>query len=190
MPTEPALIADLLDAHRAGRVAGHPNVLVRLHPKRKFDDFEALSRDPRYADLPVAWTLAGDPVAKKHDLWCPLDQEVRRLTNTVHHGDVNVNLFSTMMLDFAVVDTPCVLLGFTGDREPFDYQRYEHFKTVLDLEPHRIAHTFDELITHLNTYLNDPSCDAANRAKLAQRFGGQHLGRGWERLYEELRQEM
>ncbi len=187
MRTEPQLVRRLLDARLEGRIDGNPNLLFRTHPKRPIAHFEESRYDPRYAELPIAWTQAGEPTHNRADRWCPLDDEVRLLANTVRHGDANLNHFSTMMLDFAVVDTPAVLVAFNGLDEPFDYRGgYEHFGDILDCEAHRIAHTFDEMIAHLNADLAHPQTHAAGRATLAQRFGGGHLGHSWKRLAKDL----
>lgn len=186
LPDEPDVVEKLLAALREGRVSGTPNLIVRLHPKRSFDDFRALSRDPRWAGLPVAWTAAGESVREGHDRWCPMDEEIRLLVNTVRHGDVNLNYFSTMLLDFAVAGRPVVLLAHDGTDNVLDYRRYEHLGPVLACAAQRIGHSFEETLAHLNHALDHPDADAAQRALLVERYGGAYLGRAWRRLAEVL----
>jgi len=184
LPDEPALVEKLLLALKAGRIEGSPNLLVRLHPKRDFEAFRPLSEDRRFDGMRVAWTVAGRPVREKNDRWCPLDDEIRLLTNTVRHGDVNLNVFSTMLLDFAVLDKPAVLIGHTSDDRRLHYENYEHFRPVLACNGHRIGRCLEETIAHLNAYLREPELERDGRRALVRIQGGEFLGRSWQRLAE------
>jgi hypothetical protein len=182
LPDEPLLVEKLLLALKEGRITGDPNVMIRLHPKRGFEDFSAVSEDPRWQGLRVAWTVAGPPVREGRDRWCPMDAEIRLLTNTVVHGDVNLNVFSTMLLDFAVLGKPAVLICHDAADRKLPYDGFEHLKPVLECRGHRIGYTFAETLAHLNAYLQNPSLDAAGRQRLVELECGRFLGRSWERL--------
>jgi hypothetical protein len=186
MPDEPRIVERLLEALRAGEISGDPNLLVRLHPKREWKEFEAQSRDPRWQGLRVAWCLAGRPVRQRNDRWCPLDDEVGLLTNTVRHGDVDLNIFSTMLLDFAVLGKPSVLVSHDGEDRRCDWEDYEHLRPVLACKGHRIGYSFAETLAHTNAYLEKPELDEDGRRAIVEIECGRYLGRAWERLAQAL----
>jgi hypothetical protein len=182
MPDEPELITELLLAVRDGRIAGQPNVLVRLHPKRAIEAFASVMVDPRFHGMRIGWTEAGRPVRSEEDRWCPLEEEISLLANTVRHGDVNLNVFSTMLLDFAVCGKPAVLIGHTATDGRLHYAEYEHIKPVLECGGHHVCYSLEETIHSTNAYLKDPSLHAEGRRRLLDLQCGPHLGRSWERI--------
>ena len=186
MPDEPRLIEKLLEALRAGRISGSPNLLVRLHPKRQIKEFAALKVDPRWHGIRVGWSVAGSAVRDRSDCWCPLEEEIKLLTSTVHHGDVNLNVFSTMLLDFAVLGKPSVLIAHNGQDQGLHYTDYEHLQPVLDCGGHRVAESFDETIKLLNAYLERPELDREGRQRLVRLECGPWLGRSYQRLQQLL----
>ena len=184
LPDEPRIVEKLLLALKQGRVKGCPNLLIRLHPKRPMEDFRQVMEDKRWEGMPVAWTEAGKPVWDDLDLWCPMDDEIRLLTNTVLHGDVNLNCFSTMMLDFATLDKPAVLICHDGHDRKLRYELYEHLKPVLACKGNRTGYTFEQTLEHLNTYLEDPTLEREGRAAMVRMQCGLSLGWAWQRLVQ------
>ena len=70
----------------------------------------------------------------------PLPEDVSFLADLVRHADVNINVASTMTLDFAVRDKPVVNVAFdVADPPPFGvplwehYYRFEHYRPVVEL---------------------------------------------------------
>lgn len=189
LPDEPQVVAGLLLALRAGRVRGAPNLIVRMHPKRPLEDFRSVMEDPRFRGLPVAWSVAGEAIRERNDRWCPLDREVALLTNTVRHGDVDVTPFSTMLLDFAVLGKPSVLVCHTGDDTRLHWESYAHLQPVLACQGYAVTHTLEQTLEALNAYLEKPELHAEGRARLLRLECGAHLGRAWERLAEVLARE-
>jgi hypothetical protein len=55
-----------------------------------------------------------------------------------------------------------------SDRERYvrDCYEYEHYRPVVECGAVRMAHDADELVTHVNAYLDDPSLDRDRRAAL------------------------
>ncbi|HEY5153562.1 MAG TPA: hypothetical protein VIJ47_02440, partial [Acidimicrobiales bacterium] len=99
----------------------------------------------------------------------PTMEDVRILTSLTAAADVNVNMASTMSIDFALRDTPVVNLGW--DRDPTGgradaYYTFEHYRPVIELGAVRVARSPAELAAHLSAYLADPSLDAAERRAL------------------------
>ena len=185
LPDEPLLVERFLQAYKEGRITGDPNIMIRIHPRRNFEEFRGVSEDPRWQGLKVAWSVAGTPVkgSFSDDSWCPLDNEIRLLTNTVVHGDVNLNVFSTITLDYATQGKPAVLIchNAADQRLPY-YDGFDHFKPVLECQGHRVGFTLEETLGYLNAYLEDPDLDAAGRRRLVELECGPFLGHAWERL--------
>ena len=69
-----------------------------------------------------------------------MPEDMQFLSNLTHHADLNLNLGSTMTLDFAVHDKPVVNIAFdVADPPPFGrpvwefFYRFEHYRPVVEL---------------------------------------------------------
>jgi CDP-glycerol glycerophosphotransferase (TagB/SpsB family) len=105
----------------------------------------------------------------------PLPEDVAFLADLVRHSDLNVNVASTMTLDFAVRDKPVVNVAFdVADPPPFavplweHYYRFEHYRPVVELGAARFARSAEELARHVNAYLADPALDRDARRRLVE----------------------
>ena len=172
-PEDQEHVRILMECIRDGRVKGNPQVLVRPAPVDDGKRYERVRRDfPELIFSQPAWTFAesGD--------WTrvmPTAEDVQLLANITHYSDMNVNLGSTMTLDFSVHDKPVVNVAFDVSDPPlfgmpvYDYYyKYEHFQPVVALGASRIARKASELPTHINAYLADPSLDREGRRRLVQ----------------------
>jgi len=118
---------------------------------------------------------------------------VRFLANLTHYADLNVNLASTMTLDFAIHNRPIVNIAFdVASPPPFGkplwdyYYRFEHYRPVVELGAARFARSPEELAEHVNAYLTDPSLDSDNRRRLVEFEVSLPLGRSSQRIVEVL----
>ena len=105
----------------------------------------------------------------------PQRSDVQLLANLTEHADMNVNLASTMTLDFAIHDKPVVNVAFDPVLPPplgtplWDlYYKFEHYRPVVELGAARCARSSDELATHINTYFEDPSLDREGRRRFVE----------------------
>jgi acid phosphatase class B len=103
----------------------------------------------------------------------PKSEDVQFLANLTHHADMNMNLGSTMTLDFGLHDKPVVNVAFDISDPPlfgmpvYDYYyNYEHFRPVVEFHASRIARTAERLPEHVNAYLADPALDREGRRRL------------------------
>jgi glycosyltransferase involved in cell wall biosynthesis len=171
-PDDAHHVAILLRLIREGRIPGEPQVLLRPSPVDDGRRYAAVRREfPELLYAPPAWvhTVPGD--------WsrvAPLPEDLAMLANVTFHCAVNVNVASTMTLDFALRDRPVVNVAFDASSPPplerplrDVYYRYEHYAPVLTLGAARLAHDADELAAHVRDYLADPSLDREGRAALA-----------------------
>jgi hypothetical protein len=86
---------------------------------------------------------------------------------------MNINLGSTMSLDFGMHDKPVVNVAFDMSDPPlfgmpvYDYYYcYEHFQPVLEFGATRIARSPEQLAEHVNAYLENPALDREGRRRL------------------------
>lgn len=170
IPDNPELLRQLHGILKSRRFPGDPQLLVRLHPKDRIERYEELRRDPARQD--IVWTLAGDPKIEGKDQWCPNHDDLVRAVNTVRHGDVNVHAgYSTMILDFASVNKPVVLIGFDSKGETAlckFWETYEHLVPVMQSGAVDAAYGLDELAVQLESALAHPEARAAQRAALTR----------------------
>ena len=88
------------------------------------------------------------------------------LTRLTGGADVNVNMASTMSIDFALRDTPVVNIGFDQDptgRRAESYYQFTHYRPVVELGAVRVAASPDELAVHVSAYLDRPELDRDGR---------------------------
>jgi hypothetical protein len=180
-PEDPAHVRHLMQSIRSGRIHGHPTVLLRPTPVDDAERFEEVRRE--FPELIVARPAWVHTAPGEWDRVLPMPEDVAFLANLIHHADMNINFGSTMSLDFAVHDTPVVNSAFdTSDPPAFGMPLYEfclqfdHYRPVAELSASRFARTPDELVTHVNAYLADPSLDREGRKRLVDLEVGQPLG--------------
>jgi hypothetical protein len=171
----------LLAAIREGRLSGRPQVLVRPSPVDSGARYDSVRRDyPELIFAPPQWLQA---VADHWGQAFPLAADVALLANLTRHADVNVNLGSTMTLDFAIRDRPVVNVAFDiAEPPPFGvplwdhHYQFEHYRPVIDLQAARFARSASELIEHVDRYLQHPELDRAGRRALVDLQVGQPIG--------------
>lgn len=215
-PEDPQHLRVVMQLVRSGRIRGNPQVMLRPHPcdvaaaprrlARKNGNpyaapslngsggrFEEVIRDfPELIHAPPAWVHTE---ASNWDSVMPLSDDLRFLANVTEHADVNINIASTVTLDFALHDKPVVNIAFDiADPPPFGkplwefrYQ-YEHYRPVVQLGAARFARSPEELAGHLNAYLENPALDRDNRRRLVELEVGGEIGGSSKRIVEVLEQ--
>jgi len=188
---EPLHLRGLLELIRSGRIGNRPQVVFRRNPwdwtRRHMDlqrDYpELIAAEPCWEATPSAgWT---DMV--------PLPDDVRFMANLVHHSNLNVNVASTMSIEFAVCDRPVVNIAFDVSQPPpfgiplwEHFYQWEHYRPVWQLGAARVARSMDALADHVNAYLNNPTLDRQERRRLVDLELGVASGRSAGRVAEAL----
>jgi hypothetical protein len=172
-PEDPQHLEALMLHLRSGRIAGDPQVLLRpvpVDPGRRYDD--VCRRYPEIKRLMPQWVHA-EPGNWTRVL--PLAEDVQFLANLTHHVDLNLNLGSTMTLDFGLHDKPVVNVAFDCSDPPvlgmpvWDYYyNYEHLRPIVELGVTRIARNREQLAEHVNAYLANPALDREGRRRLVE----------------------
>ncbi len=171
-PDDPAHLDALCTLVEQGQIPDDPQVVVRTAPVDPGDRFDAVRsahpwlcwRAPRWSHGDSDWSQVR-----------PTREDVAELANLVRHADVNVNMASTMSLDFAIADTPVVNLAWDATDPPVHgrpvdelYYRFDHYRAVVDAGAVRLARSPAELAAHVGAYLEDPSLDRAGRRRIVE----------------------
>lgn len=172
-PDDAAHVRLLLDLIRAGRIPGSPQLLLRPSPVddgRRYAEVRA--RYPELIYCPPAWR---HPEPGRWSRALPTAHDIPLLANLTRHCDVNVNVASTMTLDFALHDRPVVNVAFDMAQPPplgapvwELYYQFEHYRPVMALRAARAARSPEELVEHLSAYLADPALDREGRRRLVE----------------------
>ncbi len=162
----------LMGLVRSGRIKGKPQVLVRPSPVDDGSRYQAVrSKYPELIFAQPAWmhTVPGN--------WArciPKAEDVSFLANLIQHTDVNVNLASTMTLDFAIHDRPVVNVAF------------DVHDPALRGRPPLFARSAEEMAAHINAYLRDPALDREARRRFVELEVGAPIGDSSQRVVEIL----
>jgi hypothetical protein len=181
----------LMNLVRRRLVNGSPQVILRPSPADDGRQYDAVRREfPELLYAPPAWahTRPGE--------WSrilPLPADVPMLANLTRHADVNINLNSTMTLDFAIHDRPVVNIAFDVISPPpfgaplwdFFYQ-FDHYHPVIEFGAARFPRSPEQLADALNAYLADPALDRAGRRAFVDLEVGVPIGQSSTRLVEVL----
>lgn len=190
-PEDPQHLEALIKHVRSGSIHGNPEVLLREVPVDSGARYEDVCRRyPEIRHLRPQWIHA-EPGNWMRVL--PTAEDVQFLANLTHHADVNVNLGSTMTLDFGLHDRPVVNVAFDCADPPvfgmpvWDYYyNYEHLRPIVELGASRIARSRKQLADHVNAYLENPALDRQGRRRLAELQVGVPPGESSRRIAETL----
>jgi len=163
-PEDPAHLRIVCELIRSGEIAGDPQVVLRPAPvdtsdrfDRVLEDFPIVLSRPRWDDGGGGW-----------DAVTPSREDIELLVNLTRYADLNINLASTMTLDFALHDTPVVNLGFDVDvatRRASLYYDFDHYRPVVELGAARVVKDPAALAAAVNMYLADPTIDRDGRSR-------------------------
>jgi hypothetical protein len=173
-------------------VKHNPQVILRPAPVDNGSRYEAVRR--HFPELIYARPAWAHTTPGEWSRVIPSREDTRFLANLARHADVNVNLASTMTLDFAIHDRPVVNIAFDiADPPPLGkplwdfYYHFEHYQPVVKLGAARFARSRDELAELINAYLDDPSLDREARQRLVSLQVGVPIGQSSREIIEILK---
>ncbi len=191
-PEDHLHIRALMELIREMRVKNNPQVILRPTPVDDGNRYEQVRRD--FPELIYARPDWIHTVPGEWSRVIPSPEDALFLANLTHHADINVNLASTMTLDFAIHDRPVVNIAFDiADPPPLGkplwdfYYRFEHYQPVVEMGAAGFARSRNELAERINAYLDDPSLDREARRRLVDLEVGVPIGQSSRKIIEVLK---
>ena len=148
-------------------------LLIRTSPAEDGQRFKALKSDlPRLKWNIPKWSQTRTNHAESWSQRLPSEEDVLDLKAILSFSDVNVNMLSTMSLDFMLFDKPVINTVFGNESNGlYNDQRflnYKHYKHVIDSKSVTIAKNESELHQQLEEALNQPDKRAQYRKDILQ----------------------
>jgi hypothetical protein len=192
-PWGPEFISNLVDAINENKVHHDCQIIIRIHPthfhekgdfglnQKIIDKYNNLENDNRIVILNAPNTKGN------RDDYSFGDEENIMMNSLLKYSDVMVTMFSTMQIEAALFDLPVVNYGIREIADA-DYQKTRldpesllkmpHISRVMQTNGVRTATTFDQLYSHINDYLDNPTLDVEGRKKIEENFVGDFKGSG------------
>ena len=156
-------------------LSDHPELdlqlLVRTSPAEDGKRFEPLKEEfPEIKWNVPKWIQAREEHAESWSQRLPSVEDVIDLKSVLMYTDLNVNMLSTMSLDFMLFDKPVVNTVF-GNKENglYDDQRilnFKHYEYVVDSKAVTVAKNQEELHKHISEAIKQPELRASYRKEL------------------------
>jgi hypothetical protein len=170
-PNDPVVIKAIAEGIRSNAITAKVVLIVRTSP---FDDesrFRVVKNDfPEILWNVPKWTLTRENHAENWSQRVPSEEDIKDLRSLLENVDLNVNMCSTMSLDFMLFDKPVINTVFGNpENGMYDDQRflkYDHIKKVVDSQSVTIAKNATELIEQINWALNNPKEKVSQRKAL------------------------
>ena len=180
-PDEPDIIERILKWADEGKFGFDVRVVIRPYQggRSKDKEFDQQKFDHFHSHPRVAFY--------QREFWGDLEKS-NYFMNILAHADVVISVYSTMVLEAAVLDRPLMAIGFDGyQKRPFArsirrFGEFEHFQDVLKTGALKTAYNFEELFGYLNTYLKDPRLDGEARKLLREKVCGRLDGLASQRI--------
>jgi len=183
-PEDPEILqrlVDVLDHCRSGAV----QILARLH------QLDTLERYSEVNHPNLAFHVPGDHMGTNANERLMDPNFITDLRDTLYHTNVVVNTCSTMSLDAIALDRPVVNIAF--DLEPKEYYRstrryydFDHFQSIRRSGATKIAGNFDEFVSMILGYLDNPELESLERQRLRDTHCYKVDGQSGQRMVDYL----
>jgi hypothetical protein len=177
-PEAPRYVEILHRLIAEGALSFPAQLLLRPHPQDDPRRFETVRRLPG-----VVFDLPGRPSDR---YWMDMTREhLRHLYETMAHADVVVNVCSSIVLDAALFDTPCICVGFTERPHPTFHVterlfEMDHFRDVLATGATEVVRSEAALRQALERAIAAPGTHAEGRRRLVRELAQFDDGKsGW-----------
>lgn len=149
------------------------NLIIRTSPAEDPIRFQSLVE--RFSFIKwnyPKWKLSREDHQEAWSQRIPSIEDVKDLRSLLEYSDLNINMLSTMSLDFIQFDKPVINTIFgNAENGLYDDQRflnYAHIKKIVDSKATKIVKNQEELITSINLYLENSNLDSYHRKELLQ----------------------
>ena len=167
-PYQFTVLQEILKARRTGQLPP-VNVLVRLHPFDRMENYRNLQSEPDFH-----LEKAGREVKiQSGDTRIEMDQaDFINLKSTLAHTDININYKSTISLESFIFDKP--VINFIDPTAPFQnryyYEKGSYYYPLVKENAVKVAVDNAELIDFIKIYLADSKIGSASRQKISNDF--------------------
>ncbi|MBU3822731.1 hypothetical protein KO566_11710 [Flavobacteriaceae bacterium XHP0103] len=168
---DPLVISTIAKAIRNNKIKGSVQFLVRTSPAEGSERFEGVKKAfPEIIWNHPKWILTRSNHIEAWSQRITTVEDVIDLRAILEHVDLNVNMCSTMNLDFALFDKPVINTTFgnktNGLYNDQRFLKYGHLKHLIEKGLICVAKNEEELITHINQVLDNPKQVWEKRKKL------------------------
>ncbi len=168
---DPVAIEAIAEGLHRDRFKIDVQLMVRTSPAEDDARFRAIrEKFPEIIWNVPKWKLTRENHAESWSQRVPSEEDVIDLRSLLEYVDVNVNMCSTMSLDFMLFDKPVINTVFgnstNGMYNDQRFLNYDHYKKVVDSGAVTVAKNAVELIHQINDALINPSERAIQRKKM------------------------
>ena len=189
-PNDPMVIEAIAQAIRNNEIKG-AQLLVRTSPAEGPERFQDVrEKFPEIKWNYPTWKLTRENHPEPWSQRIPVKEAIAELRSVLEHTDLNINMCSTMSLDFMIFDKPVINTVFGNPQNRYyDDQRflkYEHYKTVVESGAVVTAKNIKELIDQINFSLGNPTARLQQQRDLVKLQISQPLEGTSKRISSEL----
>lgn len=165
---DPVVIRAIALALRENKIGIPCQLIVRTSPAEESSRFANVKEEfPEIIWNNPKWILTRENHAEIWSQRIPSEEDIIDLRSLLEYVDLNINMCSTMSMDFMLFDKPVINTVF-GNLENglYNDQRflgYDHFKKVVDSQAVTIAKNPTELIAQIKEALVNPSARSKER---------------------------
>ncbi len=164
---EPEITAFIAEKMNEGYFGKDVQMIVRLHPQAKPDDYKNLNDIPN-----LVVHIPGKSSSFQDRLFSVADDQ--EFAESLKYANVVINLNSTITIDAAVFDIPVICINYDhrGAR-PFKYSvvrmyEFDHYTKLLKTEGFRLANSREDLLISIIESLERPELLAEGRKRILQ----------------------
>jgi CDP-glycerol glycerophosphotransferase (TagB/SpsB family) len=164
------IIQSILDAIINRTLPNNLQVLIKCHPFDNTDKYESL-----LGKYPVSIYRSNLPKGADQNNWVPSQAEMSISRDCLYFSDININIFSTVTLEAAFLNKPIIHIAFDPlpikNRIPCEeYYKLDHFRKIVETNATILVHNYDELLSAIVKYLNNPEFKASERRNLVEKY--------------------
>lgn len=190
-PNDPLVIKTIIEAIRNKEIKIEAQLLVRTSPAEDDSRFRTLRDEfPEIIWNVPKWILTRENHQENWSQRIPHQEDIRDLRSLVENSDLNINMCSTMSLDFMLFDKPVINTVFGNLKNGlYNDQRfldYDHFKKVIDDKAVTISKDKKELIEQINKSLENPKERQLERKAMVNLQIGKELEGTSKRIVSKL----
>ncbi len=190
---DPIVIKAIANAIRSNAIERDVQLLVRTSPAEDDARFKSIrSAFPEILWNVPKWNLTRENHAESWSQRVPSEEDIKDLRALLEYVDLNINMCSTMSLDFMLFNKPVINTVFGNEANGlYNDQRflnYDHYKKVVESGAVTIAKNENELIAQMNEALENPTKRTSQRKAMIDLQMGEPLLDTSKRIAETLKQ--